>query len=260
MTTHQYPPESFCGTNADRAGVGLRGHCDRCAEVGHVKAHPDLGCGDVGCNVEHGPENELPTKCEPGCTLRHIHAVEPVALVPGRATAIRALVRAKQLLADLDRSARSADVRTVRIAVDHEITTALEGLQAGVTGDRPGKVRRDAEPTSRRAALRVKVKTGTQRAKILLAIAEPRGLKGERGLTDHEVHLLTGIQPNSIRPRRGELCDTGYVQATDLWREHNGEQWTVWTVTEVGLALAESLAREAPQRNSGLGGEQMALG
>lgn len=48
FTTH-----SFAGHSKERAQVGLPGHCERCAEVGHVKAHPSLGCGDVGCNRSH---------------------------------------------------------------------------------------------------------------------------------------------------------------------------------------------------------------
>jgi ADP-ribose pyrophosphatase YjhB (NUDIX family) len=44
---------AYAGTNPDRQSVGLPGHCDRCVAVGHVRAHPDLGCGDVGCTVRH---------------------------------------------------------------------------------------------------------------------------------------------------------------------------------------------------------------
>jgi hypothetical protein len=48
----------YAGSNPTRQSVGDPGHCERCAEVGHVRAHPSLGCGDVGCNKAHGPENE----------------------------------------------------------------------------------------------------------------------------------------------------------------------------------------------------------
>lgn len=41
------------GSSKKRAEVGLPGHCERCAEVGHVAAHPDMGCGDVGCDTSH---------------------------------------------------------------------------------------------------------------------------------------------------------------------------------------------------------------
>lgn len=49
------PTHSYAGSNSDRQCVGLPGHCERCAEVGHVLAHPDLGCGDVGCTRDHPP-------------------------------------------------------------------------------------------------------------------------------------------------------------------------------------------------------------
>lgn len=47
------PTHPHAGSDAKRASVGLPGHCEPCAVVGHVVAHPDHGCGDVGCNVEH---------------------------------------------------------------------------------------------------------------------------------------------------------------------------------------------------------------
>ena len=47
-STHPY-----AGQSKERAEIGLPGHCERCAEVGHVKAHRSLGCGDVGCMKGH---------------------------------------------------------------------------------------------------------------------------------------------------------------------------------------------------------------
>lgn len=53
---------SFVGSNSERQSVGLPGHCDACAERGHVDAHPDLGCSDVGCTSVHPePVEEAPT-------------------------------------------------------------------------------------------------------------------------------------------------------------------------------------------------------
>lgn len=42
------------GSNPDRQSKGLPGHCGVCALVGHVRAHPKLGCAEVGCNAPHG--------------------------------------------------------------------------------------------------------------------------------------------------------------------------------------------------------------
>lgn len=59
MVVLAYPPTArFPGTNPDRQSVGKPGHCENCAEHGHVKAHPNLGCGDVGCYSAHGPDEE----------------------------------------------------------------------------------------------------------------------------------------------------------------------------------------------------------
>ena len=47
------PHTSYPGTNTDRQAVGLPGHCELCAQVGHVAAHPSSGCSDVGCFGSH---------------------------------------------------------------------------------------------------------------------------------------------------------------------------------------------------------------
>lgn len=52
---------AFTGSNSERQSVGLPGHCDDCAEVGHVAAHPDLGCTDVGCHSAHPEEPDTDT-------------------------------------------------------------------------------------------------------------------------------------------------------------------------------------------------------
>lgn len=48
-------PAQFIGSNSQRAGVGDPGHCEACVSVGHKAAHPELGCGDVGCYASHEP-------------------------------------------------------------------------------------------------------------------------------------------------------------------------------------------------------------
>ena len=49
------PTHPLCGSNKQRQEVGDPGHCERCAQVGHVRAHPSRGCGDVGCTTAHSP-------------------------------------------------------------------------------------------------------------------------------------------------------------------------------------------------------------
>jgi hypothetical protein len=46
-------PRIYTGTDPARQSIGLPGHCDDCAKRGHVLAHPDLGCADVGCDEAH---------------------------------------------------------------------------------------------------------------------------------------------------------------------------------------------------------------
>ena len=41
------------GSDSERQSVGIPGHCDVCAVLGHVAAHPNYGCADVGCAITH---------------------------------------------------------------------------------------------------------------------------------------------------------------------------------------------------------------
>ena len=49
----QQPYHPRPGTSKERQEVGDPGHCEDCLVRGHVAAHPDLGCGDVGCSDGH---------------------------------------------------------------------------------------------------------------------------------------------------------------------------------------------------------------
>lgn len=57
--TRPGPEPMFTGSNPDRQSVGLPGHCEDCAQMGHVKAHPELGCTDVGCYAHHDEPAEV---------------------------------------------------------------------------------------------------------------------------------------------------------------------------------------------------------
>lgn len=52
-------PHPLCGTSKDRAQRGDPGHCEDCCAVGHLHAHDDLGCGDVGCTRDHDDHGVL---------------------------------------------------------------------------------------------------------------------------------------------------------------------------------------------------------
>lgn len=58
------PPATHphAGTSKAQQEAGDPGHCDPCAEVGHVEAHPSLGCGDVGCDKPHEPAPPAPER------------------------------------------------------------------------------------------------------------------------------------------------------------------------------------------------------
>jgi hypothetical protein len=159
------------------------------------------------------------------------------------ARAIRALTRAQALLGDLDRTMQQADLNRVAAGARKEVSDALSALKDGAGGDSEGKARRDASGTSRKAARSVKPRSGTQRAAILHALADTGGT----GATDYQLGVSTKIRPSSLRPRRGELVDGGYVaprvteEGRAVTRQHNGEDWTVWRLTDAGTAIERTL-------------------
>jgi hypothetical protein len=54
------PTAEYAGGDSERQGVGLPGHCWVCAVLGHIQAHPTLGCSDVGCYRSHDAQADLP--------------------------------------------------------------------------------------------------------------------------------------------------------------------------------------------------------
>lgn len=65
IESYMGPTALYAGSNSERQSVGLPGHCVKCAELGHVDAHPDLGCGDVGCHSTHGDEESAVMDTDP---------------------------------------------------------------------------------------------------------------------------------------------------------------------------------------------------
>lgn len=101
---------------------------------------------------------------------------------------------------------------------------------ANLPGAMPSRGRPD--DTDRAAALAVMPRSGTQRRRVLAAIA----LAGEQGLTDHELADVTGLYLYSAAPRRTELLRGGWVRDSGKRRETPlGAEAVVWTLTEAGL-------------------------
>lgn len=101
-------------------------------------------------------------------------------------------------------------------------------------------VRPGMTPTSQAAAIRALPRSGTDRRRILDALAELHG-KGFAGATDVQLAKRLGMSGNSVRPRRGELVSMGLVEDTGTVKYHEGNAHTVWRVTNaavVGLRRA----------------------
>ncbi len=104
------------------------------------------------------------------------------------------------------------------------------------TPKRSPKLRHEASDTELAAAQRTLPKLGSQRRTVLEAIRrggvvldDDKIRVGYRqtGATDREVALMTGLAENSVRPRRLELVEAGWVR--DSGRRRNG--MTVWETT-----------------------------
>ncbi|WP_336156665.1 hypothetical protein [Amycolatopsis sp. VC5-11] len=114
-------------------------------------------------------------------------------------------------------------------AAEREAATAR--LMAEVTADAEGKVAADPALTSARAARLVEPRTGNQRGRILTFIVESGA-----GSTDYEIERDLRIMGNSVRPRRLELVEGGYLADSGKTRQHRGSEWVVWSATDAGRA------------------------
>jgi hypothetical protein len=106
---------------------------------------------------------------------------------------------------------------------------------SAITGPSEGLVRADASDTSRAAARLVQIRTGTQRAKVLIFLVK------FGPATDVELAEALNLSPNSERPRRIELTSGGFVTDTGETREHHGAAHTLWAATDAGRRAAGDL-------------------
>lgn len=100
----------------------------------------------------------------------------------------------------------------------------------------------EARPTSQAAAEGVLVRSGTQRHHLLRNLA----LRGDAGATDDELAGLARLDLNSVRPRRLELVEAGYVMDSGDTRDSaRGNPAVVWLPTLEGLAALEAAERSS---------------
>lgn len=109
------------------------------------------------------------------------------------------------------------------------------------TDGKVGGQRLGGRSTATTARDLIEPKAGTQRAKVLNSlwrVAEPVfGARYERtpGRTDVELFHDTDLPLNSVRPRRVELCDAGWVRDSGVRRKHHGRDHVVWCLTDLAL-------------------------
>lgn len=99
---------------------------------------------------------------------------------------------------------------------------------AQVTESKEGKVSRNPSATSAKAARKVALKSGTQRAEVLAYLV------AHAGATDSEIARDLHMGLNSVRPRRGELVESGHASDSGRTRDDH----TVWEATAEGRAWA----------------------
>ena len=173
-----------------------------------------------------------------------------------------ALTRARALLGQLDWSRTTEELNRAQAGIKHELETALVALQAAHPGAlvapgfcapaevaasweaSVGLVRNDHGDTAREAAKAIKLRSGTQRAAVLVELYMAR-LSG--GMSDEMLQAVIGLGASSERPRRVELCRMGFVEDSGK-RVHTstGREAVVWAVTEAGAAAARKLEIQDP--------------
>jgi hypothetical protein len=141
---------------------------------------------------------------------------------------------AAALLAERDRFVRHVDALNAS-----RIATAGRGVarvSPGTSG--AGLARQDGRDTSKLAALQALPASGRKRRQVLDAVAAVARDPQLVGLTDLQIAQATGLRDNSVRPRRVELVDGGWLEPATtseghvVTRQHYGREHTVWVLTQ----------------------------
>lgn len=113
-----------------------------------------------------------------------------------------------------------------------EISTLRRAISTELPGhDGIGQMHRGAMDTEQKAAFAVFPRSGSQRLRVLFAIA----YSGD-GLNDGEIEHETGIARPSVNPRRRELVYGGWVEDSGRRRPTGaGGEGAVWVLTEKAI-------------------------
>lgn len=215
------PPEGrslvAMAASIDVAARALRRHVDflRAEAEGHLPGRD---------SDPFSPDPELPDAYE-GLEVRHALAL--------------LVVRARTSTEEEVRSEVERVLALIAASAPQPIRRGRGVAEGSPDADGAGLVREGGAGTSKQAAYEVLPKTGQQRRRILDAVVavarDPRVV----GLTDVELQRSTGINPNSLRPRRVELVDGGWLAPSGQTREHYGNDHTVWVLTEKATSTPE---------------------
>lgn len=180
------------------------------------------------------------------------------------AVALGALERARELVGQLDWNRSAEELDRVQAGLKHELETALAQLamEANPVLTMPGfcvpadvaasweasvgLVRNDHPETAQEAAKAIRLRSGTQRATVLLELLQA-DLKTWHGMSDEELQRTLRMGASSERPRRVELVRMGFVvDSGKRVPTMSGMEAIVWTITEAGRAAARKLEIQDP--------------
>lgn len=144
--------------------------------------------------------------------------------------------------AHTERLFRTPDVINVRSDAETPPTLMLTAAEQAAHLAAPPvsspKVREDARPTSREAAAKVAPSATTQRGRVLRVVV----YAGDEGATDEQISDRLGMPLNTVRPRRLELVEQGYViDSGDTAPTRSGSAAVLWLATlEAVQAVADA--------------------
>lgn len=124
-------------------------------------------------------------------------------------------------------------------ATNADVRRGVRQLAAGARKppaevSRPGAKMHDRPTdTEKAAALSTLPRSGTQRRRVYDALLAASDLETSEddGLTDEEIQHRLQMNPSTVRPRRGELVEGGFVKDSGQRRKVGSGEWAiVWVI------------------------------